>query len=648
MSLTGWFIKRKILLLPALLMIRTGFSQLCSGMFSDPVVTINFGAGNNPGNPLPQVPSAYQYTSADCPAEGSYAVRNATFLCFSSNWHAIPFDHTPSDPNGYFLLINALRGPSDIYVDTIRSLCANTVFELSVWEVNVLNPAACSGNGINPNLTLSVLDLNGSVLGQINSSDISENQPYLWVQQRLQFRTPVNSGDVIIKITSNAANGCGNEFAIDDITLRPCGGILTAAFATTSSTIIDVCESDQMNYQMNATIGSGYTNPIIQWQVSYDGGANWAAIPGANGTSYIRPPASAGDYAYRFSVRENNAAASACIFNSNILGIQVLTAPFAQATNYVFGCYGSTIAFFAAGGSSYEWTGPNGFYSTSQGPEIPNVNFSHAGLYKVKVSNSGGCFSYDSTDLVIYPAPVAILSPVQASLCEGDSVRLNAGGSLRYQWDPPMGLSSDTIAAPFAKPAKTTTYTVKVYNEHTCYDTASVKIIVWEKPEAFAGPDKIVLKGRTVQMESGVKGSDVSYSWSPPDYLDHPSLVRPKTKPPETIVYKLTVVSNKGCGISTDDVKVEVVTKMFIPTGFTPNNDGLNDKWFITAIEDYPHAVIEVFNRWGQKLYTGYGKNYQPWDGTYNKMPVSPGTYVYQINLHNNTAVLKGTVTLIR
>ena len=114
------------------------------------------------------------------------------------------------------------------------------------------------------------------------------------------------------------------------------------------------------------------------------------------------------------------------------------------------------------------------------------------------------------------------------------------------------------------------------------------------------------------------------------------------------MVYTLTVTSNTGCGTSTDEVKVEVIDKLFIPTAFTPNNDGLNDRWEIITIEEYPNAMVEVFNRYGQRVYKSSGKNYVPWDGTFQGKPALPGVYVYVINLHNNTALHKGTLLLIR
>ena len=623
-------------------------AQLCNGTLGNSVATIDFGAGPNPGPSITNVSSTYQYTNQDCPQQGFYAIRNSSFFCFNSDWHAVPFDHTPNDPNGYFLLVNALPGPSLIYTKTITGLCPNNPIQVDAWVLNILKPASCSGGGIDPNLTFTITDVAGTILGQKNTGDLAENTQTTWTSHSFLFNAPAN-GSVILNITSNAAGGCGNEFAIDDITFRPCGPSISSAFVNNSSTALIICETNQQNIVMNAFYNGTYANPVFQWQLSNDQGFSWTDIPGANGLSYTKTPSALGEYWYHCVVADASLSGnSSCRFASNPLKVNVISPPFAQATNYVFGCYGSTIYLFAAGGSDYEWWGPNGFHANVQGPAIPNVTFNATGDYIVKVTSTPGCFAYDTTTLTIYAAPIATLTPTSVNICEGDSVQFNAGGSLRYKWSPSAGLSNDTIPNPIAKPLSDVTYTVRVYNEYTCFDSASVSVVVWKKPKAFAGPDQYFRKGKPVQMNGNASGTNVTYSWSPPTYLDNPNYLKPIARPPGSITYTLTVVSNNGCGVSTDDVKLEAIDKLFIPTGFTPNSDGLNDRWEIVTFEDYPEAVAEIYNRYGQLIYRGHGNNYKPWDGTFNGEPCLPGVYVYLVNLNNGKPILKGTVNLIR
>jgi len=428
--------------------------QICTGSYGDPSVIIDFGSGLGPGLPITNVPSNYQYTSQGCPGEGFYTISNASPFCFNNTWHVVPFDHTQTDQNGQFLIINASAGPSTIFLDTISGLCPNILFKTEAWILNILKPSGCNGNGVAPELTFSITDLQGNLLGQKTTTGLSEYNTFTWVRENFTFPAPA-SGTVILKITSEAAAGCGNEFALDDISFTPCGPTIISTFVNYGLTIEAICETNQSNILMRSSSNGFYTNPAYQWQMSPNSGNSWNDIAGATNQTYLRTPTSSGDYLYRCIISDANfAVISSCRFPSNPLTVKVVSPPFAQATNYVIGCYGSTVNLFASGGSTYEWWGPNGFHANIQGPPVPNVTFSDAGTYIVKATTAIGCSDTDTTSLIIYEAPIATLTPTIVSFCDGDSIQLNAGGSLRYKWSPSTGLSNDTVPNPIAKPQK--------------------------------------------------------------------------------------------------------------------------------------------------------------------------------------------------
>lgn len=640
-------IPAKTILLTTLILLSISLhAQVCTGNLGDAFVTIDFGTGLGTGSAINNVPSPYTF-SQDCPAEGSYTISNTSPFCFNNTWQVVPFDHTPTDVNGRFLIVNALAGPSTIYVDNVSGLCPGTTFQVESWVMNMMKPIGCSGNSILPNLTFSITDMQGNLLGQKLTNNISTTNIVTWIPQIFTFTAPAD-GNIILKITSNAQAGCGNEFAIDDISFKPCGPNVLASIVNFGSAY-SVCETNQQDILLTSSSSSLNPNQGYQWQVSTDQGNNWSDIPGATNANYIRTATVSGEFWYRSMVTNNTQPLNtSCRFPSNVLIIKVVSPPFAQAANYVFGCYGSTVVLDAAGGNTYEWWGPNNLHVFTEKITLPNVDFSATGTYIVKVTTVVGCFDYDTTSLVIYEAPIATLSPTAISVCEGDSIQLNAGGSIKYKWSPSAGLSNDTIPNPFAKPIDDITYTVRVYNRYSCYDTASVKVIVWKRPKAFAGPDQYFRKNRPVHLDGGANGTNISYSWSPPTYLDNPNYLKATAIPPGSITYTLTVVSNNGCGVATDSVRLEAFDKLYIPTGFTPNNDGLNDKWDIVTFEDYEEGVAEVYNRYGQLVYRGYGKDYKPWDGTFKNKLCTPGTYVYVVNLHNGKPIYKGTLNLIR
>jgi len=86
---------------------------------------------------------------------------------------------------------------------------------------------------------------------------------------------------------------------------------------------------------------------------------------------------------------------------------------------------------------------------------------------------------------------------------------------------------------------------------------------------------------------------------------------------------------------------------LFIPSAFTPNGDGFNDTWVIRNIHLYPNVVVEVFNKWGNHIFSSIAYT-NPWDGTRNNKAVASGTYYYTVNLNNGEPIKTGALTIIR
>jgi gliding motility-associated-like protein len=84
-----------------------------------------------------------------------------------------------------------------------------------------------------------------------------------------------------------------------------------------------------------------------------------------------------------------------------------------------------------------------------------------------------------------------------------------------------------------------------------------------------------------------------------------------------------------------------------IPNTFTPNNDGINDLWDIKYLATYANCTVQVFNRWGQNVYSSLGYE-TPWDGTYKHSPLPTGTYYYIIDLKTGAKPYSGFVAIIR
>lgn len=88
-------------------------------------------------------------------------------------------------------------------------------------------------------------------------------------------------------------------------------------------------------------------------------------------------------------------------------------------------------------------------------------------------------------------------------------------------------------------------------------------------------------------------------------------------------------------------------SKLAIPNTFTPNGDGINDVWNIKYLDYYPKCTVDVFSRYGAKLFHSIGYSV-PWDGTFRGQLLPAGTYYYIINLRNGSGQLSGYITIIK
>jgi gliding motility-associated-like protein len=202
--------------------------------------------------------------------------------------------------------------------------------------------------------------------------------------------------------------------------------------------------------------------------------------------------------------------------------------------------------------------------------------------------------------------------------------------------------------------------------EYTLYVKYGDRCVVTEPitvpgPETFSLvlPDDQTIKwGESLPIDPTTDvGPGASYQWTPAGSLDCPACEKVIAQPEETTRYFLKVTDENGC-TEVDDILVKVDRRIpyYVPNAFTPNNDGNNDYFTVyaaTGVEEVLQMVI--FDRWGGEVYlrTNFPPNREElgWDGRSRKQQVSPGVYVYFLELRLSTGevvMVKGDVTLIR
>ena len=621
--------------------------QACNGSLGAPVINETFGRGaaQGVGPPLSVGITDLSYINDPCGGDdGTYTLLTSMgSSCKGGTWQAIDHDHT-NDGNGYMMIINASIIPNTFFTYRIdgSKLCPNTTYQFAAWIMNILVNLPQTQGFSQPNITFNIETLDGKLLQTYNTGTIPSTEQPIWSQYGTFFTSPADGSDLIVKMVNNGPGGDGNDLALDDITVSACGPLIKSGFATVNDNAPKSnCVGNDLFYPLVAN-QTAYSNPSYQWQINKNDGNGWINITGATSASYnvTIKDAQAGKYEFRIGVlSSNNAGSENCRIFSDPLIINVYSLPTFSLPQFTSACMGQVLQLYADGGDSYFWTGPNGFTSADENPLISNnVSLTMGGRYTVKITKNN-CPFFTTTYVNVYQLP-AINSISKVSICAGTSTQLTANttNTTHYKWMPATGLNNDSIANPIAAPLLTTTYKVMVSNEG-CPDSvasASVTVTVNQLPVANAGNEIRLFQGQSASLNGSTTGDKVIYYWTPADYLDDPESLTPVTTSPANITYTLHVQSTVGCGESSSSVFVRVYKKLTLVNTFTPNGDGINDYWNIKNIDDYPKAIVSIFNRYGQSVFEskGYPK---PWDGTYNGGNLPAGTYYYLINLNEDS-----------
>jgi len=191
----------------------------------------NFGFGAYPGAPL-SGSSATEFVYNADPAgsvypaglqDGEYTIATSTNEA-NGDWPVI-YDHTTEDGTGYAYVVNADLNPSEFYTNSV-TVQTNTNYTLSAWIANANNANnetgcnACCGSFVLPDVTIEVRDsVTGVVLGTFDTGTIPVSSPTnTWKNYFLTFNS-ASSTSIEVIFMNNGPGGCGNDLAIDDISL---------------------------------------------------------------------------------------------------------------------------------------------------------------------------------------------------------------------------------------------------------------------------------------------------------------------------------------------------------------------------------------------------------------------------------------------
>jgi gliding motility-associated-like protein len=413
-------------------------------------------------------------------------------------------------------------------------------------------------------------------------------------------------------------------------------------------------------------------------------------------------------------------------------------------------CVGSTIKLRTPdqADATFAWTGPNGFSSTEQNPNITGVTTANLGDYNLTVTVNGCPSPISSVKVEVRKPPVANAGRDQLVCINSPSIILNgnvSGGTSTGIWttagsgtfspsitdmhaqytptaadkaagkvvftltstsDDDCAISTDMVTVSFgpepaviAGPdqdvcsqisgvqldgkvliassglwsssgtgnfipsaaslnavyvptaadvaAGSVNLTLLATNAGLCdIPTDALKVNFIPPPTVNAGGKRYVLRNRTITLNPSVSDNNVQYLWTPNLGISNNTVKNPVITGMVDRVYTLQITDVRGC-IAKDTAVIKVSPEIVIPNTFTPNGDGVNDLWNIQGLIAYNDATIDIFTRYGQKVYHSIGYD-KPWDGVFNGEPLPVGVYYYVINTKLYNQVLSGSITIIK
>lgn len=193
------------------------------------------------------------------------------------------------------------------------------------------------------------------------------------------------------------------------------------------------------------------------------------------------------------------------------------------------------------------------------------------------------------------------------------------------------------------------------------FSSVSVNSVSNFQPEPFAlarkkftvdaGADVNITLGQSTTFNPSISAANVStVNWLPDFALSCDNCQQPVASPTLTTRYTITVTDDAGCVVSDSLLVTVTAPELLIPTAFSPNGDGINDK-FRVMNRDLVKFRLQVYNRWGEKVFetTDFTSG---WDGTFRGVEQEMGVYVwtcdYMLQGQTKSTITKGNVTLIR
>ncbi len=313
--------------------------------------------------------------------------------------------------------------------------------------------------------------------------------------------------------------------------------------------------------------------------------------------------------------------------------ISTVAAPFIPEQSDTTICAGEQVLILdiiTADDITYQWAPITGVGN----PILANNIFTptETTIYTL-IATRGDCIVEESFTITVNPAPIITVDDV--TICEEMETTLTASANVSgtFTWLPGGTTGENLETGPLSQ---TTEYTVTFVDDNNCPAVDEIVTVTVEAgveiTSLVADPDGEIAQGNmtTLTVETN-PANNITYLWSTGG-ISNTEIVSPINLDGET--YSITVTDQFGCS-DTDQITIDVTGPDYqIPNVFTPDGDGLNDRFEVILNGDNIKITeFKVFNRWGQKVHDGSGLVDHGWDGNIDGQPAPSEVYAYMIVL---------------
>lgn len=300
----------------------------------------------------------------------------------------------------------------------------------------------------------------------------------------------------------------------------------------------------------------------------------------------------------------------------------------------------------------------------SNGATTDTIENLFSGNYQVTVTSNSGCSIVQSL-VLIDPPLLQSDARVTPNDCTQSSIRILSvfGGLSPYQWRIDGINWVDIVQIPpfpNVVPPTPGSFLLEIRDINGCQTDTMLTVPGPPAPLLVnLTLDTTIYLGQLVPLSMNSSRPPLKINWSPPERLSCTDCEDPIAKPKQTTLYTVTVTDDLGCETEAS-VLIKVIddaTALFVPNAFSPNEDGINDK-FLPFGDEIRYSILSggIYNRWGNLIWActnlSPGDLEKGWDGTYKGQILDPDVFTYYFIIENNETgnqtTYQGDILLMR